>query len=121
MKLINREVQLALNVLQFLHSRPNERLGRSEIAKDLDESSAFILLVCGKLARAGFVDTVRGAKGGYQWVKGTEKRTLGELLESLEREPKPNPAWHDKVAAEVAGRAISEFLDKLKLRDLFSA
>ena len=55
-----------------------------EIAERFGTSRSLLMNVLKELAAAGYVDSVRGARGGYRIVPGWEKMTLADLVTTLE-------------------------------------
>lgn len=59
------------------------------IAKRQNISEGYLEQIMAKLKKAGIVNGVRGAKGGYVLAKDPEELTCGEIMRVLEGERKP--------------------------------
>jgi len=55
-----------------------------EIAQRSDVSTSLLMNVLKELATAGYVQSVRGAHGGYRLATRTEEVTLADLIEAME-------------------------------------
>ncbi len=56
---------------------------RKEIAATMDIPDQFLGKIAQQLARAGIIDIVQGAKGGYRLLVPPEKLTLLDVVESI--------------------------------------
>lgn len=55
-----------------------------EIARQADLPEALLMNVLKQLAAAGFVQSVRGARGGYRLARDLGQITLAELVQTME-------------------------------------
>jgi len=55
-----------------------------EIAEQFGVPTALLMNVMKKLAAAGYVESVRGAHGGYRLVRGLDEVTLADLVTAME-------------------------------------
>lgn len=84
MKLSTRSrygVRVMVDLAQNFNKKP---LQLSQIAKNENLSSKYLTHILHKLKEAGFVDTERGAYGGYFLKKPPEEITLKDIIEILE-------------------------------------
>ena len=58
-------------------------VGRVEIAKAMDIPEQFLGKIAQKLARSGFIEIIRGAKGGYRLLFSPNKLTLLDVVEAV--------------------------------------
>ena len=69
-----------------------------EIADRFDVSASLLMNVLKQLASAGYVESVRGARGGYRMAVDPEEVSLGDLVGVLE-----GPVRLAECVTEVAG------------------
>ena len=69
----------------------------SSIAERQNISINYLEQLAAKLKRAGILDSIRGAQGGYVLAKPSEEISVGEILRALEGD------LHPVDCAEVAG------------------
>ena len=58
-------------------------VGRVEIAKAMDIPEQFLGKIAQQLARSGFIEIIRGAKGGYRLLFSPNKLTLLDVVEAV--------------------------------------
>ncbi|NLY56319.1 MAG: Rrf2 family transcriptional regulator [Firmicutes bacterium] len=105
----------------------------NEIAERQDISQAYLEQLMASLRKAGLVQSIRGAQGGYRLSRAPEKITIGEVLRALEGPLVPvdcvdkGGAGCEKmdgcytiIVWEKLRDAIDEVLDSLTLRDLMN-
>ncbi len=73
----------ALRTLMFLASR-NGRVSIGEVAEFFDISKDHLAKVAQRLAREGFVRSIRGVGGGLELARPAEEITIGEVIERFE-------------------------------------
>lgn len=73
-----------LRALMFLRARPERLCSVREVADHYRISYNHMVKVVHKLARLGYVESVKGKGGGIRLAKGAEKRRLGDIVRSLE-------------------------------------
>lgn len=82
---LSKKVEYGLIAMLHMASKPAAELAT---AKDISEQFAIPCELLGKvlqsLARAGLVEAVLGAHGGYRLRKPIEQLTLGHVIEALE-------------------------------------
>lgn len=81
---LQKNTLLALySVLEFA-ARPGRQLSVTEIAAALHVSPHHLAKVLRMLGRAGLVDSVRGARGGYRFVGNAKRVTLMDVVALFE-------------------------------------
>ncbi|MGB9069815.1 MAG: Rrf2 family transcriptional regulator [Candidatus Acidiferrales bacterium] len=122
----------ALQALTVLAEHPTGVVKIKDIAREEDLPEKFLEAILLELRRARIVDSVRGARGGYQLKRPPKKISLGEVLrridgplapfedaESLRRrvetDPKHRPLF--RVLLDVRN-ATAGILDHTSLFDL---
>ena len=78
---VSRKCQYALRAVFELSRRPRLRPVRtSEIAEAQAIPPKFLELILGELKRGGFVESRRGARGGYLLLRQPDRVTVGEVI-----------------------------------------
>jgi Rrf2 family transcriptional regulator, cysteine metabolism repressor len=93
----------------------------AEIAKRQKIPQKFLELILAGLKQSGFVDSRRGADGGYLLARGPDSITIGEVLRSMESLKTPGRGQSDDPFADIWGRveaAVSEVLDGTTFSEL---
>jgi Rrf2 family protein len=116
---LQKSTRLALwSVLEFA-ARPDENVSAAEVASRYGESVNHLAKVLAELARAGIVESVRGAGGGYRFVGTPRRLTLLDVIRLFEdlgdgsppldpRRARFDPALRS-VLAEIDGLAVATF------------
>jgi Rrf2 family protein len=113
-----------LAVFDLALQRPGEPVKIAAIARRQRIPQKFLELILAALKQGGFVESRRGAEGGYLLARPARDISIGEVLRYMEagRRQKPSPARKAEtpladVWAEVE-RAVSDILDRRSLADL---
>ena len=78
---VSQKCQYALRAVFELSRRPRQRPVRSsEIAEAQAIPPKFLELILGELKRGGFVESRRGARGGYLLLGQPDRVTVGEVI-----------------------------------------
>jgi Rrf2 family transcriptional regulator, cysteine metabolism repressor len=102
-------------------SSPMGPIKIADIAKRQKIPQKFLELILAGLKQNGFVDSRRGADGGYLLARPADSITVGEVLRALENirgvnRPKGNDPFAD-VWQRIDG-AVSDVLDRTTFGDL---
>jgi Rrf2 family nitric oxide-sensitive transcriptional repressor len=81
---LTRYTDYALRVLIYLALDPERLATIDEIAGRYGISKAHLMKVGHQLGRQGYVETVRGRRGGLRLVRGPESIGVGELVRYTE-------------------------------------
>lgn len=93
----------------------------ADIARRQKIPQKFLELILAGLKQSGFVDSRRGAEGGYLLARSPETLTVGEVLRSVENlKSSPRPSADDPFASVWArvDRAVSDVLDQTTFAEL---
>jgi Rrf2 family cysteine metabolism transcriptional repressor len=113
---------------QFLECRqtsgPMPPVKIADIARRQKIPQKFLELILAGLKQSGFVDSRRGAEGGYLLARAPDLITVGEVLrtvENVKNSSRPHP--EDPFAAiwNRVDAAVSEVLDQTSFADLSRA
>ena len=74
----------ALRLLIFAATKPNELVTIAEVSKAYGISKNHLMKITNTLAQGGFVETVRGAKGGLRLAKPASAINLAAVLRLTE-------------------------------------
>ncbi len=80
---VTREAEYAVRCVFYLCGRPDELISRKEVAQAMEIPPQFLGKIAQKLARAGILEIIQGAKGGYRLMKGPEEISLLEVVEAV--------------------------------------
>lgn len=81
---ISEAASLAIHTMVVLAANPNKSVSTGEIASALHVSKDHLSKVLQRLAKAGFVKSQRGPKGGFTLEKPGDSITLLDVYESIE-------------------------------------
>lgn len=81
---LTRYTDYALRLMTHLAARPNELSSIREIAHAHAISQNHLMKVVNDLARAGFIETVRGRHGGVRLGRSAQEVTIGEIVRHTE-------------------------------------
>ena len=76
----------SLRVLMFAALKGGALSTIAEIAEHFDISRTHLMKVVNDLGRAGYLDTVRGKKGGFRLAKKPSQIRIGAVVRDLEEE-----------------------------------
>jgi Rrf2 family transcriptional regulator, cysteine metabolism repressor len=111
-------------ILDLAAQRPGEPVRIADIARRQSIPQKFLELILAGLKQGGFVESRRGAEGGYLLARSAESITVGEVLRFVEG---PQPGKHrSRRKAETpfsdmwqkVDQAVSGILDKTTFADL---
>ncbi len=113
-----------LALLDLTMQKPGEPVKIGAIARRRNIPQKFLELILAGLKQGGFVESRRGAEGGYLLARAPELLTVGEVLEFVEgtrgpmaggkrKEGTPFTELWDRVA-----QAVSEILDHTTFAEL---
>ena len=80
---ITREADYAIRILYIIKNETGVISAR-EISEKTGVSLRFSLKILSKLSESGFVDSKKGAQGGYFLKKPAEEITLSDIVESID-------------------------------------
>ena len=110
---LQKNTLLALySVLEFA-AQPGRQLSVAGIAASLRASPHHLAKVLRSLGRAGLVDSVRGARGGYRFAGNPKRITLMDVIELFEDISASSEANTDAGAASDVGGALGMVLDEI--------
>jgi Rrf2 family protein len=108
---LQKNTLLALySVLEFA-AQPGRQLSVTDIAAGLRVSPHHLAKVLRALGRAGLVDSVRGARGGYRFVANAKRATLMDVIALFE--DIGAPAARRRRARRPAEQALEQVLAEI--------
>ena len=81
---ISDAASLAIHTLALMATRPQAIFSNHLLAETLQASPHHLSKVLQRLSRAGYVDSVRGPKGGFRMVPDWEGISLLDIYEAME-------------------------------------
>ncbi len=88
-------------VLDLAMNGKNEAVALSGVAERQDISISYLEQLIAKLKKAGIVNSIRGAQGGYMLAKNPAEISVGDILRALEGDLNPVDC------AEIIGKGSS--------------
>ncbi len=116
---VTRKAHLGLLLVSelALHHEDGGRLSIESVAKKSGESRKFLEEVAAELRRAGIVEGLRGATGGYRLVRDPKTLTVAEVMQAvegpLEREDCTAVAHHHDagILTKVQGQVMATLMN----------
>jgi Rrf2 family transcriptional regulator, cysteine metabolism repressor len=122
-------------LIDLAMQRPGEPVKIADIARRQNIPQKFLELILAGLKQGGFVESRRGAEGGYMLARPADALTLGDVLRFVEgprtakkpagaRSRRPSPAvavYDNDPLSDVWQRvdqAVSQILDRTTLGDV---
>jgi len=105
-------------IFDLASQRPGEPVRIADIARRQKIPQKFLELILAGLKQAGFVESRRGAEGGYLLARPAESLTVGEVLRSIEGPPQGPSRPRRKAETPFTDmwrqvdRAVSDIVDK---------
>ena len=118
---ISLKSEYALKAIFDLASQPQGTPVKiAEIARRQRVPQKFLELILAGLKQGGFVESRRGAEGGYRLARGAEQITVGEVLRFVEdgkKSRRANPDAFSELWKRVDA-AIAGLLDNMTFAEL---
>jgi Rrf2 family protein len=109
---LQKNTWLALySVLEFA-ADPSRHVSSAEIAAKYGVSAHHLAKVLADLARAGFVESVRGVGGGYRFIGNARRLTLLDVIQTFEDTGLPEYGREPGDATSV-GQALTAVLSEI--------
>ena len=115
-------------ILDLASRRAGEPIRIADIAQRQKIPQKFLELILASLKQGGFVESRRGAEGGYLLARPAESLTVGEVLRYVEgpqrgksRDGRKGEATPFSAMWEQVDGAISGVIDKTTFADLLHA
>jgi Rrf2 family protein len=105
--------RIALYAVLDLAADPAKQLSGAEIAARFDVSGHHLSKVLRNLVRAGLVEAVRGAGGGYRFRGNAKRLTLLDVIQLFEEVGPGAEEEREPGAATLPGRAMRRVLDEI--------
>lgn len=110
---LQKNTYLALySVLEFA-ADPARHVSAAEIADKYDVSSHHLAKVLSELARAGIVESVRGAGGGYRFAGNARRVTLMDVIQTFEELGPPDGGRRETGELTPVGSALAAVLSEI--------
>ncbi|MFU8819700.1 MAG: RrF2 family transcriptional regulator [Desulfurivibrio sp.] len=92
---ITRETDYALRSVHYLAQRPGQVCMVEQIAAGIEVPRSFMAKIIQKLAKAGLVESHRGAGGGYNLLRPPAEISLYDVIVAIEGPPMMNVCTAD--------------------------
>jgi Rrf2 family protein len=84
---LTRAGEYAVRCVLYLAGRPpGDVISRREVASAMDIPDPFLSKIAQQLAKAGIIEIIQGAKGGYRLLVPPENVTLLDVVETISGE-----------------------------------
>jgi len=107
---ISTRAQYGLRALLEIGARGPEPVPLKEVAEAQRISQHYLEQIASALRRAGFIRSVRGAKGGYRLARPPEEIRALEVVETLEGSVAPVGCIEDPESCWASGTCATEEL-----------
>ena len=114
-------------IFDLASQRPGEPIRIADIARRQKIPQKFLEIILAGLKQAGFVESRRGAEGGYLLARAAESLTVGEVLRSIESTGQERSRSRRKAETPFTDMwrqvdcAVSEIIDKTTFAGLLRA
>jgi Rrf2 family protein len=111
-------------IFDLAAQRPGEPVRIAEIARRQKIPQKFLELILAGLKQGGFVESRRGAEGGYLLARPADSITVGEVVRFVEGPHPGKGRPRDKADTpftdmwQQVDRAVSDIIDKTTFADL---
>ncbi len=111
-------------IFDLASQRPGEPVKIADIARRQRIPQKFLELILAGLKQSGFVESRRGAEGGYLLSRTADSLTVGEVLRSVEGPHQGKGRQRKKLETpftdmwQQVDHAVSEVIDKTTFADL---
>ncbi len=105
--------RLALYAVLQLAEDPSKQFAAAEIAERFGISVNHLAKVLRTLGRAGLVEALRGAGGGYRFRGNARRVTLLDVIQLFEDVASDGRSWEEPGAASPEGRALGRVLHEI--------
>jgi len=111
-------------ILDLASQRPGEPIRIADIAGRQKIPQKFLELILASLKQAGFVESRRGAEGGYLLARPADTLTVGEVLRFVEGAQQGKNRTRHQAATPFSDmwlevdQAVSGIIDKTSFADL---
>src|SRR6266404_474873 len=111
-------------IFDLASQRPGEPIRIADIAQRQKIPQKFLELILASLKQAGFVESRRGAEGGYLLARPADSLTIGEVLRHVDGPAQAKGRTRRKVETPFTemwanvDQAISSVVDKTTFADL---
>jgi Rrf2 family transcriptional regulator, cysteine metabolism repressor len=133
--MVSQKCQYAIRAVFELSRRRGQNPTKiSDVAEAQDIPLRFLEVILNQLRRAGFVQSRRGAEGGYLLARQPDKITIGEIIQFMDGPIVPVACMTEKAARDCslhgncvfigvwkrAAKAISDVYDMTSFQDLIN-
>ncbi len=105
--------RIALYAILQLAADPRKQFAAAEIAERFGISVNHLAKVLRTLGRAGLVEALRGAGGGYRFRGNARRVTLLDVIQLFEDVASNGATWEEPGASSAEGRALGRVLHEI--------
>ncbi len=126
---ISEAASIALHAMVLLATEPDRLFSNREIASLLKVSEAHLSKVLQRLNKAGYVSSIRGAKGGFRLRNGNGNVSMGEVMTVIDGPISNSNCLYESAVCdgtncifgdllEVVNQQVNSYLMNTKLTEL---
>ncbi len=110
---LQKASRFALYAILELAAAPERQLSAAEIADKYGISINHLAKVLRDLGRAGLVESMRGAGGGFRFSGNAKRTTLMDVIQLFETIGEPPAGRREEGEKSSVGRALRQVLDEI--------
>ena len=80
----NKTTSYSLNILSYMAANDKMNMSAAYLNKKLEIPYPYLRQILSNLARSGFIYSRRGRRGGYTFLRDTDKITLADIIEATD-------------------------------------
>lgn len=92
---LSKRVEYALLAVQVMAAEPHSLVSAKDVADRFGISFTLVAKVLQQLALAGYVQSIRGANGGYRLTHPADRISIANIIEAIEGKPSAIVDCHD--------------------------
>jgi Rrf2 family protein len=100
--LITRETDYAVRCVLYLAQKKGKRTVVGEIAREMHIPRHYLAKILQRLVRQGFVESIRGVKGGYTLLSSPNKISILDIISTIQGSTPVNDCALDRRRCQLS-------------------
>lgn len=109
---LSTKVRYGLRSLIALEQGEDEIIAINQIAKEQEISQNYLENIFVELKKAGIIESIKGAKGGYRLIVDPNDISIVDIMEMLDKEVHVNGSLKHDPLNDIINKRVYEPLDK---------
>lgn len=109
---LSTKVRYGLRSLIALEQGKDEIIAINQIAKEQEISQNYLENIFVELKKAGIIESIKGAKGGYRLIVDPNDISIVDIMEMLDKEVHVNGSLKHDPLNDIINKRVYEPLDK---------